>query len=117
MWICQYGTPITFGLKIAVFASETDRHLVRLEEAEQRICVGKMSGVVGTGAAMGPKALEIQDILMKDLGINAEPVATQLVGRDRYVEFVSIATNIAASLERSGTSSVLSSQRLLRPLT
>ena len=55
----QAAVPMTFGLKIAVFVSEVDRHLVRLREAEGRVVVGKMSGAVGTGAALGPKGAEI----------------------------------------------------------
>src|SRR5438552_16564319 len=50
----QAAIPITFGLKMAVFASETARHRDRLREASVRVVVGKMSGAVGTGAAFGP---------------------------------------------------------------
>jgi len=46
----QYAVPITFGLKLSVFAMEFYRHLQRLSETEHRICVGKFSGAVGTGA-------------------------------------------------------------------
>jgi adenylosuccinate lyase len=96
----QAAVPMTFGLKIAVFAMETDRHLERLREASKRVVVGKMSGAVGTGAALGPKALEIQEAVMKDLGIGVEEAATQIVGRDRYAEFVALLANVAASLEK-----------------
>ncbi|MEK6851865.1 MAG: lyase family protein, partial [Candidatus Thermoplasmatota archaeon] len=68
----QAAVPLTFGLKMAVFALEVQRHLERLRESRPRICVGKMSGAVGTGAAFGPKALEIQELAMKDLGIGYE---------------------------------------------
>jgi len=56
----QAAVPITFGLKIAVFASEVARQRERLRQAAPRIMVGKMSGAVGTGAAFGPRALDIQ---------------------------------------------------------
>ncbi|HLB67866.1 MAG TPA: lyase family protein, partial [Thermoplasmata archaeon] len=59
----QAAVPMTFGLKMAVFATETDRHLERLREIEKRVVVGKVSGAVGTGAALGEKALEIQKIV------------------------------------------------------
>src|SRR5439155_921743 len=52
----QAAVPITFGLKMAVFASETARHRDRLRQASPRVVVGKMSGAVGTGAAFGPYA-------------------------------------------------------------
>src|SRR5205823_3297486 len=54
----QAAVPITFGLKVAVFASEVARQRERMRQATPRIVVGKMSGAVGTGAAFGPPALE-----------------------------------------------------------
>ncbi|HLB68862.1 MAG TPA: adenylosuccinate lyase [Thermoplasmata archaeon] len=96
----QAAVPMTFGLKVAVFANEVDRHLERLREAATRVVVGKMSGAVGTGAALGDKALEIQRVIGEDLGIPMEEASTQIVGRDRYAEFILVLANIAASLEK-----------------
>lgn len=96
----QAAVPITFGLKMAVFASEVDRHRDRLREATPRVVVGKMSGAVGTGAAFGPQALDVQSAVMADLGIGVEEAATQVVGRDRYAEFIGVLANVAASLEK-----------------
>src|SRR5438309_1522190 len=70
------------------------------EKATPRIVVGKMSGAVGTGAAFGPQALEIQTSVMTELGIGFEEAATQVVGRDRHAEFIGILANLAASLEK-----------------
>ena len=99
----QAAVPITFGLKIAVYAAEVERHRERLAEASKRIVVGKMSGAVGTGAAFGPKALEIQATAMADLGVGVDEAATQVVGRDRYAQFVAILANNASSLEKFAT--------------
>src|SRR5881296_3363898 len=96
----QAAVPITFGLKMAVFASETARHGDRLRQASPRVVVGKMSGAVGTGAAFGPYALDVQPAVMRDLGVGMEEAATQVVGRDRYAEFIAILANLAASLEK-----------------
>src|SRR5213593_3745903 len=96
----QAAVPITFGLKMAVFASEVARHGDRLREASPRVVVGKMSGAVGTGAAFGPYALDIQPVVMRDLGIGMEEAATQVVGRDRHAEFIAVLANLAASLEK-----------------
>jgi len=96
----QFAVPLTFGMKIAVYALETHRHLVRLREAKPRILVGKMSGAVGTGAALGEHASKIQELVMADLGLGTEEASLQLVGRDRYVEFVSVMANLSASLEK-----------------
>ena len=99
----QYATPITFGLKLAVFAMEVHRHIERLDEVEKRVCVGKMSGAVGTGAAYGPAFFEIQRYAMEDLGIEVEEAATQIVQRDRLTEFIALLANIASSLEKFAT--------------
>jgi len=96
----QAAVPMTFGLKIAVFAMEADRHLQRLREAVKRVVVGKMSGAVGSGAAFGTNALEVQRLALGDLGVGVEEAATQVVGRDRYAEFIAVLANIAASLEK-----------------
>jgi adenylosuccinate lyase len=99
----QYSIPITFGLKMAVYALEVDRHLERLHETKSRVLVGKMSGAVGTGAALGNQCLEIQQIVMKQLRLGIEEGATQIVGRDRYIELISVLSNIAASMEKFAT--------------
>src|SRR5437867_10490288 len=96
----QAAVPITFGLKVAVFASEVARQRERMRQATPRIVVGKMSGAVGTGAAFGPRALDIQTSVMTDLGIGFEEAATQVVGRDRHAEFIGVLANLAASLEK-----------------
>lgn len=96
----QFAIPITFGMKMAVYAREIQRHLDRLREARPRVCVGKMSGAVGTGAALGEHAPEIQVKTMEYLGLGVEEASLQLVGRDRYVEYVSLLANIGASLEK-----------------
>lgn len=100
----QHALPITFGLKMAVFAAEVERHYIRIEEAEGRICVGKLSGAVGTMASLGPRAIEIQRYMLEDLlGLGIELPATQIVQRDRYIELMSIVTNIATTMEKFAT--------------
>ena len=99
----QYSIPITFGLKMAVYAMEVDRHLERLHECKSRLLVGKMSGAVGTGAAMGKHALKIQELVMADLKLGIDDASTQIVGRDRYIELLSVLSNIASSMEKFAT--------------
>lgn len=99
----QYSIPITFGLKMAVYAMEVDRHLERLHECKSRLLVGKMSGAVGSGAAMGKHALKIQELVMADLKLGTEEAATQIVGRDRYIELLSVLGNICSSAEKFAT--------------
>lgn len=99
----QHAIPMTFGLKMAVYAMEIDRHIERLEESRKRVCVGKMSGAVGTAAALGEKAFEIQEMAMKELGMGHALATTQIVQRDRYAEFVCILANIATTMEKFAT--------------
>ena len=99
----QYSIPITFGLKMAVYAMEVDRHLERLHECKSRVLVGKMSGAVGSGAAMGKHALKVQELVMADLKLGIEEASTQIVGRDRYIELLSVLANIASSMEKFAT--------------
>ncbi len=99
----QFALPITFGLKLADFALEVRRHQQRLRECASRVLVGKMSGAVGTGAGFGPKALEIQKLVMDQLGLGVEEGPTQIIARDRYVELMSVLANIACSIEKFAT--------------
>ncbi len=99
----QAAVPVTFGLKMAVLLAEIFRHHERLKEIKKRILVGKMMGAVGTGAAFGKKALEIQKYVMDYLGLGYEEAPTQIVGRDRYFEFVSFLAGLATSLEKFAT--------------
>ena len=99
----QHTIPITFGLKMAGFAMEVERHLERMYECKSRLLVGKLSGAVGTGAALGKHALKLQEIMLKDLKLGVEDVSTQIVARDRYNELISVLCNIATSMEKFGT--------------
>jgi len=99
----QHTIPITFGLKMAGYAMEIERHLERMFECKSRLLVGKLSGAVGTGAALGEHALRLQEIMLQDLKLGVEDVSTQIVARDRYNELISVLCNIATSLEKFGT--------------
>jgi adenylosuccinate lyase len=96
----QAAVPITFGLKIAVFLDEFCRHLERLDEIESRVCVGKFLGAVGTGAAQGKDARKLQELILSHLGLTIPLVTTQVVGRDRYIEWMSWMANVATSVEK-----------------
>ncbi len=96
----QAAVPITFGLKVAVWVDEFKRHLDRLEEISPRCTTGKFLGAVGTGAAQGDRALELQDLVLANLGLGIPVATTQVVGRDRYIEWVGWMANVATSVEK-----------------
>ncbi len=84
----QIGVPTTYGLRFAVWASEMDRHLTRLDELTPRAAVGQMTGAVGTQAAFGQDGSEIQRRVMEYLGRGSVEVSTQIIQRHRHAEFV-----------------------------
>tara|TARA_B100000214_G_scaffold77703_1_gene52442 strand:- start:6595 stop:7926 length:1332 start_codon:yes stop_codon:yes gene_type:complete len=99
----QWATPITFGLKMAVFTAELNRHKERLNELKPRILTGKFLGAVGSGAAMAPHTLEVQKEICKKLGLNEPLATTQILGRDRISELIAWGSNLAVSLEKFTT--------------
>ena len=99
----QAAVPITFGLKMAVYASEVGRHLERLVEVERRVAVGMMSGATGSMAAFRGKGMQVQAAVCKRLGLKPVTASTQIIQRDRYIELFSLLANIATSLEKFST--------------
>jgi len=96
----QYAIPITLGLKMAVWLAELHRHRERLAGSRRLLLVGKMSGAVGTGAALGKNAFEIEKLVMEDLGLGVEEAATQIVQRDRMNEFFAHLANLSVTIEK-----------------
>ncbi len=92
-----HAEPVTFGLKMALWYEETGRALARMERAREVISVGKVSGAVGTFANIHPS---VESHVCRRLGLRPEPVATQVVQRDRHAEFLSALALIASSIEK-----------------
>lgn len=95
-----HAEPITFGLKAAGWLSEALRNRERLNQAREMIAVGKLSGAVGTFAHNGP---EVEAFVCKRLGLKPEPLATQVIPRDRHANFMTTMALIGGMLERIGT--------------
>ena len=95
-----HAEPTTFGVKLAGFAFEAHRNLIRLERAAEAVSVGALSGAVGTYAANGP---EVEQAVLRRLGLAREDVSTQVVPRDRHAELLSAVALAGAGLERFAT--------------
>jgi adenylosuccinate lyase len=95
-----HAEPTTFGLKLAGFAVESRRNEERIARAVAGASVGKLSGAVGTYAMLAP---DLEAEVMDELGISAEPFATQVVARDRHAELVAALAVAASSLDRLAT--------------
>ena len=95
-----HAEPTTFGLKLAGFAFEAHRNLLRLERAVEGASVGALSGAVGTYAANGP---DLEAAVLARLGLQREDVSTQVVARDRHAELLGAVATAGAGLERLAT--------------
>ena len=95
-----HAEPTTFGIKLAGFAFEADRNASRLERAFAQASVGAISGAVGTYSATSP---DFEARVLARLGLEAEPVSTQVVARDRHAELLSAIALAGAGLERFAT--------------
>ena len=92
-----HAEPTTFGLKLAGWAFELDRDRARVAHALERLRVGKLSGAVGTYAAIDP---EVERLACEQLGLEPAPSSTQILQRDRHAELLSALAVTAASLEK-----------------
>src|SRR3990167_3544069 len=96
----QHAVPTTYGMKFALYYQEALRNSQRLQECKKRILVGKMSGAVGTMATFGKNAFDIEDKVMKLLGLEPASVTNQVIQRDRHAELISNIAFVAAMLEK-----------------
>ena len=95
-----HAEPTTFGIKLAGFAFEADRNAQRLERAFAQASVGAVSGAVGTYSATSP---EFEARVLARLGLEREPVSTQVVARDRHAELLQTIALAGAGMERFAT--------------
>jgi adenylosuccinate lyase len=95
-----HAEPTTFGVKLAGFAFEAHRNMRRVERAAEGVSVGALSGAVGTYSANGP---EVEEMVLRRLGLGREDVSTQVVPRDRHAELLGAIALAGAGLERFAT--------------
>lgn len=98
--------PITFGFKAAIWLSEIDRHLARLDEIAPRVFVGSIVGAVGTKASFGPKAHDMEKAVNTHLGLGTPNISWQ-PARDRFYEFGAVMGGINATLNKIGNQLLL----------
>ena len=95
-----HAEPTTFGVKLATFHAEFQRARKRLELAREEVATCAISGAVGTFANIDPA---IEAHVAEKLGLQVEPVSTQIIPRDRHAMFFSLLGAIASSIERLAT--------------
>ena len=92
-----HAEPTTLGLKILSWVSELDRAKKRLDQTLGFVTYGKISGPVGTYSHLPSK---VEKIALEKLGLKPEPVSTQIVPRDRYIEFIYSLVMVGEAIER-----------------
>ena len=92
-----HAEPITFGLKFAIWYQETARNLARFHKAVDDICVGQISGAVGTFAQISPK---VEAYVCQKSGLKPALVSNQIIQRDRHAYYFATLAIIASSLEK-----------------
>ncbi|EFG37790.1 adenylosuccinate lyase [Brucella sp. NVSL 07-0026] len=91
-----HAEPTTMGLTFARFYAEMSRNRARLVAARAEIATGAISGAVGTFANIDPR---VEEYVCAKLGLEAEPVSTQVIPRDRHAMFFATLGVIASSME------------------
>jgi adenylosuccinate lyase len=98
----QPGAPITFGTKVASWADEVARHIVRLAEGRRRWSTGQLGGAVGVLGFFGDAGLELRARFCSALELGT-PDVSWLTSRDRLAEFGHTLAMVCATLARIGS--------------
>ncbi len=92
-----HAEPTTFGLKILLWYAATLRNIDRMKHAAENMCVGKLSGAVGTYADIDPY---VEEYVCRAMGLAREDIATQVVCRDHHAEYITTLGVIAGTLSQ-----------------
>ncbi len=92
-----HAEPTTFGLKMAQAYAEFARGRERLVAARKEIATCAISGAIGTFANVDPS---VEEYVAAKMGLEIEPVSTQVIPRDRHAAFFAALAVVASSIER-----------------
>ena len=95
-----HAEPTTFGLKLAGHYAEFARNRARLVAARREIATCAISGAVGTFANIDPR---VEGYVAEKLGLEPEPISTQVMPRDRHAQFFMTLALVGAAVERLAT--------------
>jgi len=95
-----HAEPITFGLKLALWWDEVERHRKRFDLAAEEMRVGKLSGAVGTFAHLDPAA---EDRICQGLGLRPAPITSQVISRDLHANYIATLAGIGSTLDKIAT--------------
>jgi adenylosuccinate lyase len=92
-----HAEPTTFGLKLLNWYAEIQRDLARFDASAEDMRVGKLSGAVGTFGHLKP---EHEVSICARLGLRPDPIATQVIQRDRHAAYIAILAVLASTLDK-----------------
>jgi adenylosuccinate lyase len=92
-----HAEPTTFGLKLAQAYAEFDRCRARMVAARAEVATCAISGAVGTFANIDPR---VEEHVARALGLEPEPVSTQVIPRDRHAMYFATLGVVASCIER-----------------
>ena len=92
-----HAEPITFGLKCLLWSEELGRALDRIQSGLEECATGKFSGAVGTLAHLDA---EVEEDALGRLGLKPEPIANQIVQRDRHAALLAAIAVAGGTLEK-----------------
>ncbi len=92
-----HAEPMVFGLKFLLYHQECLRNIERMRRAIETIAVGKLSGAIGTFEHLDPR---VEEYVCAKLGLQPDPITTQVIQRDRHAEYLATLAIIASSLEK-----------------
>ncbi|MEK5176230.1 adenylosuccinate lyase [Heyndrickxia sp. FSL W8-0496] len=92
-----HAEPTTFGLKLGLWYEEMKRNLERFKQAAAGVEFGKISGAVGTYANIDPF---VEKYVCEKLGLQAAPISTQTLQRDRHAHYMATLALVATSIEK-----------------
>ncbi len=95
-----YAEPTTLGSIFGNWCLEVSRGLSRLNSSLEIISYGKISGAVGNHSLISE---ELESKILENLSLKSEPLASQVVSRDRYADLFSSFSIIAGTYERIAT--------------
>jgi adenylosuccinate lyase len=92
-----HAEPTTFGLKLLNWYAEIQRDLARFDASAEDMRVGKLSGAVGTFGHLKP---EHEVSICARLGLRPDPIATQVIQRDRHAAYIATLAVLASTLDK-----------------
>ncbi|PQP78899.1 adenylosuccinate lyase [Spiroplasma sp. ChiS] len=93
----MFAEPTSLGLKFLLWYAELERNMMQFKAAGSAIAVAKISGSVGNYAHV---EVQVEEYVAKQLGLNLDPITTQVTSRDYHIALFTSFSQIASLLEK-----------------